>query len=173
MSNTVIGQVKAYLQEKVKYGQERMGTLHEIDYGWLGAYQHLLKKIDEFDNTPLSDQSTDIRIGEHVFLFYRNLRIEGNVIGVHLIKDKVKYDIELTFYSAKWAYPVTTRIYNVNSAFVTKNQHDLPLIEGLKDGTENMDESIRKALSVMPDSQQLKDIEGSWRWIKAELSLGE
>lgn len=125
----------------------------------------------------------DSKMGKRVFLFYRNLPLEGFVRGIHLIEGKggikVKYDVELSFYNEKWEInPVTTRIYNVDSAYVSDKKSDLVLIHGVEQGMLNFDEAFSELKTCIKRGaystdefllKLIKDLESRWQWLAGEL----
>lgn len=60
-----------------------------------------------------------LQIGDEciVTFFYESAKLHGGVHGVHFYEGKVKYDITL-----RGSENMETRIYNVDSAFVTLDQ---------------------------------------------------
>jgi hypothetical protein len=106
------------------------------------------------------------QIGDKVFLFYQNQKLDAVVIGVHFIREAVKYDVELTFGSVKWDKQVKTRIYNIQSGFVSKDPANLPVNEDLQSAMEDMGQSIKR---LADGSLAHHDLTVDWENLKKEL----
>jgi hypothetical protein len=109
------------------------------------------------------------QIGDKVYLFYRNQKLDGIVIGVHFIKETVKYDVELSFGSVKWDKQVKTRIYGVHSGFVSKNRKDLPLNEDLYNAVGDMGKFVYESLREIP-SDKASELLRLWNAVGEQLS---